>query len=253
MSISLKDSSNNTIYTFPSQFHLLDYGLIKRIDSESRILQHGNIIVGDKYLNDRPITLTGIFSGTSLANFESNLTLLKKAIHRTDIRLYGAYKTDQFFKIKALQNFTSTFLNDGGLAEVEIILAADPFRYYEDETTDEETVDKASHSYTLTNDNDGDIEVSPKISFTAGGDITNVKIENAGDDDKYFEYTNTLKDGDIVLVNCQNATCKLNGSDSIIYFSGCFFDLKSGDNTITITITGDASGSLQFKFRQRYL
>jgi len=258
VSINFKDSSNNTLYSLPDGFHLVDYGTIKRLDSEERILQHGNVIVGDKYLNDRPLTLTGIFSGTSLANFESELTLLKRAIHRTDVRLYGAYKTDQFFKIKALQSSIFTFLNDGALVEAEIILAADPFRYTEDETSDQETIDEASHSYTLTNDNDGDIEVNPKITFIcgAGSGITKIKIQNSSDSDKYFEYipASALTSGKVVVVNCANASCSLDGNDDIENFSGAFFNLRSGDNSIVVTLTGTAGENiLKFEFRKRYL
>ncbi len=102
--------------------------------------------------------------------------------------------------------------------------------------------------------NGGDVEVHPIITFTAGGTITNVKVENAQDGGKYFNYSGLLVLDDVLEVDCQKGTVKKNGVDDIANFADSFIKLASGDNAITVTITGTpADSNLKFEFRERYL
>lgn len=254
--IYLADSSNVELYRFPDGFHLDRYRLSKRVKSVDKVYQHSADIVGDGKHDLQHISLAGTLGAASIASFESACTLMKQNIVKSNLRLYGAYKTDQYFDIKALEDVAWDFLTDGGLADVGVRFLADPFRYYQDETSSLHTIGAASVGLTVSNA--GDVEASPVITFTAGAgaNSSKIKIQNDTDSDKYFEYApaSNLTSGDAVAIDCQDATCKLNTVDDILHFEGAFIELLSGDNRLTVTVTGTAgTNQLGFVFRKRYL
>lgn len=254
--IYLADSGNNTLYTFPDGFHLDRYRLSKRTKSVNKAYQHGGDIIGDEKHDLQHISLVGTLGAASIALFESACTLMKQNVVKSNLRLYGAYKTDQYFDIKALESADWDFLTDGGLADVNVRFLADPFRYYQNETISGHTV--SGTSVGLTVHNSGDIEVSPVITLTTGvgASISKIKIENSTDRNKYFEYEPAagLTSGGVVEIDCRSTTCKLNTVDDISHFEGAFIELQSGNNSITVTITGTpGTNTCEFKFRKRYL
>ena len=103
--IYLADSGNNTLYTFPDGFHLDRYRLSKRTKSVNKAYQHGGDIIGDEKHDLQHISLVGTLGAASIALFESACTLMKQNVVKSNLRLYGAYKTDQYFDIKALESF----------------------------------------------------------------------------------------------------------------------------------------------------
>ncbi|MBA7716513.1 hypothetical protein ES703_125586 [subsurface metagenome] len=255
MSVILKDTDDSTIYTFPSGVELTEEPWSKRLDIEPRAHAHGGVLISDEKVATRVIFLHGIFDKSSQALMESELNSMKKACYTEDLRLYATQNSDDFYKVECF-NFEHIFL--GMLTVVEINVdfqCADPFRYYKNpETTDTKNPVVSGTPYALTNDNDGDIEVYPTITFTAGGTITNVKIENVGDAGKYFEYAGTMAITKALVVDCKEGTVEYDGSDDIANFTGSFFKLISGTNTITITVTGDlGTSTCTFVFRKKYL
>lgn len=256
MSVILKDTGNNVIYTFPSGIELIEEGHSSRMDTEERVKAHGGVIVGDKKLASRVLVVHGIFNKASSALMETELKAMKKACYTNNLRLYATQNSNEFYDVECLM-FNPAYLGLLTVAEMEIeFIAVDPLRYYKDETTDPHTVDESPENFTVSNA--GDIEVSPIITFTAGAgaNITKIKIENSTDSGKYFEYepASALTVGKVVEIDCQNATCTLDATDDIAHFSGTFFELKSGNNSIIITITGTVgTNTANFVFRKRWL
>lgn len=259
MSAILKDTGNTNIYTFPSGMELIEEPYAARMDTEERVSAHGGIIVGDKKIASRILIVHGIFNKASQALMATERKSMTKACYTKNLRLYGTQNANEFYSVEC-RNFDMGYLGMLTIAEVEIeFICVEGFRYYKDETTDPHTVDESSENFTV--NNAGDIEVSPIVVFTAGAgaNITKIKIENTTDSGKYFEYEPAvaLTVGKVVEIDCKNATCKLDTADDIAHFSGTFFELKSGDNSIivTITIDGGAIGTsqLEFTFRKRYL
>jgi len=232
----------------------------KRQGSEPKVYQHGATKMSDEKVEERIISIQGVFN-VSMINttygvaLRDNLKEMKQQCYTEDLRLYfdTAY-SDEYYNVECL-SFEHTFLQTITIVEIFIdFICSDPFRYYKDETTDTKNPVVSGTPYALTSDNDGDIEVSPVISYTAGGTQTNVKIENAGDAAKYFEYAGGLVNTDVLEVDCLEGTVEKNGSDDIADFTGSFFNLVSGTNTINITITGTAGTSIcVMTFRKRYL
>lgn len=141
---------------------------------------------------------------------------------------------------------------------------------YSDETTNGNDLSAggAGNTFPLaslidsTVNNAGDIEVFPVITFTAGvgASISKIAITNVTDAGKSFEYTPaaSLVATNIVEVDCQKGTVELNTgaglADDIAHWSGRFIRLLSGNNDITIAITGTVgTNQCVFAFRHRWL
>lgn len=262
MAIKLKNSSNTEVYEFPHGCNLVAEPWTKRQETKPRAYQHGAVKVSDEKVETRVISLHGIFNvddinATYGATLAANLKEMKQQCYTEDLRLYpGSQYTDEYYNVECL-NFESEFLGTITIVEVNIdFICSDPFRYYKDETTDSNTVDESPEAFTV--DNGGDIEVFPEITFTAGAgaDFSKLKIENAEDGGKYFEYepASNITTDDVIVIDCLEGTVELNGTDDIAHFSGSFIKLASGTNNITATITGTVgTNTAAFVFRKKYL
>jgi len=260
MPVLLKDSDNALIYTFPSGCELVEEPFIKRLETEPKAYAHGGVLVSDEKVSVRVISLHGIFNKTSQALMEAELNSMKKACYTEDLRLYATQYANDFYNIECL-NFEHAFLGMLTVIEINIdFLVSDPFRYYKDETSDDETVDELSHSYVIANE--GDIEVFPVITFTVGAEasISKIAITNVTDAGRSFEYepASNLVVTNVVKIDCQNGTVELDTgpglSDDIAHWLGRFIRLLSGNNSITITVTGTVgTNQCVFAFRKRWL
>lgn len=260
MSVLLKNNSNVIQYTFPAGIELIGEPWGQRLDSEPRAYAHGNVITADEKLSSRMISVHGIFKKTTSADMETELKLMSKTCYTKNLRLYGTQNPNEYYNVECF-GFESEYLGMLTIAEVTIdFFVADGTRHYKDETSDDETVDELDHNYTIINE--GDIEVFPVITFTVGEDaeISKITITNITDIGKSFEYTpvSDLVETNVVEIDCQNGTVELDTgpglSDDIARWSGRFIRLLSGNNSITITVTGDVgTNQCVFAFRKRWL
>lgn len=252
MSVILKSASNATIYTFPSGVELVAAPFSKRLDAGPRAYQHGAVLIGDEKVEPRAISVHGIFEKASQTLMETELNSIKKACYTKNLRLYATQYANDFYFVEVL-SFDHIFLGQIPVAEISIeFQCTDPFRYYKDLTTDSENMTSSPHEYTVANG--GDIEVFPVFTFTAGGSISKVRVANVQDQSKYFEYEASLVITDELEIDCQAGTVKKNAVSGIANWTGRFLKLASGNNTITVTITGTVGTSnLETVFRKRYL
>lgn len=254
--IILKNSSNVTQYTFPSSVALVDEPWSKRLNTEDRAYQAGGVLVSDEKVATRVISLHGIFAKTSQTLMEAELRSMKKAVYTEDLRLYSTQFADDFYKVECL-NFEHTFLGPLTIVEINIdFLVNDPFRYYKDATSDDETISESPHSYTIAND--GDIELSPIITWTvgAGASISKIRITNITDDGRYFVYqpAANLTSGAVIIFDMVEGTVKLNSVSDIAHWSGAWFKLLSGNNSISVVTSGTVgTNNCNFLFRKRWL
>lgn len=256
MSVILKDSSNSTIYTFPGGTDVIAEPVMKRLDNEFRAYQNGATLVGDEKIEPRIVSVQSRFGKATQGAMETELNSMKKACNTEDLRLYATQNSDDYYDVEML-SFEHTF--PGLLTAVEIYIdfqVVKPFRNYKDETTDTEAgITVSPKAYTITT-NDGDEAVFPVWTFTGGAstNLTKIKIANAEDGAKYFEVTTAIGNADAVEVDCQEGTCKKNGSDIMSSFEGAWVKIASGTNNITLTLTGTVGTcSCVAVFRKKYL
>ncbi len=257
MSVILKDSGNNVLYTFPGGCDIIGEPFTKRLGTESRVHAHGGAIVSDQKIAVRIVSLHGVFGKASSGAMETELNNMRLYCTTTNLRLYATQYSDYYFNVECL-DFEAEYMGKMTVAEVNIdFLVSDPFRYYKDLTTDQSfTVDESPEALTVANG--GNALVSPVITFTAGvsANFSKMTIQNTTDSDKYFDYepAANLTEGDIVEVDCANTTVKLNTVDDIAHFEGSFFELLAGNNSVSVTIVGTpGTNTCAFVFRERYL
>ena len=262
MAIKLKNSSNTEVYEFPTGINIIGEPWAKRQDSKPRAYQHGGVIVSDGKIRTRIISLSGTFNVSKInaaygVTLEANLKEMHQQCYTEGLRLYpGSQYIDEFYFVETLR-FEHTFRRMISVVEVFIdFICSDPFRYYKDVTTDNNTVDESPEAFTVSNG--GDIETFPVITWTAGAaaNFSKVRIANAEDGAKYFEYepAANITVGQVIEFDCQEGTVELDGSDDISHFTGSFIKLASGTNNITCTITGTTGTNVaSFVFRKRYL
>lgn len=263
MAIKLKNSSNAEIYEFPSGCELVEESFDFREDTESKAYADGAIIVGDEKLEPRILTVQGIFdvscvNSTYGATLATNLKELKQQVRestKSEVRLYpGDQFPDEYYIVKALHG-EPRFLEMLEAVEISIdFLCADGYRHYKDETIDTHDFVASPDADTIAND--GDVEVYPVITITGGASTstTNIRILNANDSSKYFDYSGTITTGDVIEIDCKEGTVTKNGSSDMANWLGSFLNLASGNNAITTTITGTVGTiTLLWTFRKRYL
>lgn len=263
MSFQLRDSENNLIYTFPDGFHLEKYRMARRGNFVEKAFQHGGDVIGDRKYELQHISLTGLVAGDCLTAFEAACSDMKRAIHEDNLRLYGAYKENQFFEIEILEDAEWDFLTDGGIADAVVNFLADPFRYDRDLTTiGPIALTGAALCQTglcVAIINNGDLEVSPVVTYIcAGACQTNLRITNVTSCGPYFQYSGDLGCCDELVIDCEKATVLLNGADGICHVSldSSFYSLVGlTENSIVVQVDGDVGltpNTIKHEFRQRY-
>lgn len=263
--IIIKDSSDTTLYTFGAGFKVGGYLLDKRVSESKRAYQHGTLITSDKKLGSRMVIIEGVLHQTeagveinsSLA-FEAEWDELTEQIDKETLHIYG-YKISRYIVCDCLEYADHEWVAKNRAGRIEFgFRASDPFWYSASETDDDNTVDESPESFTQANS--GKAAVYPVVTFTAGvgSSISKVKVLNSSDGSRYFEYepASSLTDGDILEVDNQKGTVKLNGTNDISHLCSvsAFIKLVTGNNSIVVTLTGTAGTNVcNFTFRPRWL
>lgn len=125
-------------------------------------------------------------------------------------------------------------------------LVAPDYRFYEQT---EQTQDYLANT-TANVTNTGTTNTIPVFTITGPG--TNVEVQN-NDSGLYFNVGNLIG-GDVVVVDTKNKTVTKNGSPAFSIFTGDFFYLEPGANSLSFTITSGSTGAsnLNVKFRNAY-
>lgn len=136
---------------------------------------------------------------------------------------------------------------DGTATEFEILLKAkDPRRV----SQTQKTITLNSASLTGTNDNAGDMPAWPTITIT-GPTAANPRV-TYNQQGEYIQISDTLDAGEVVVVDCKNATIEKDGANAYsLKSSGSkFFNLHGG--RITLTAQNLSSGSAVVQYRDSW-
>lgn len=257
--IIIKNSSDTTLYTFGAGFSLVGYPLTKRVTEEGRAHQHGSVITSDKKVSSRLVTIEGVLHQTeagveiqSSSAFEAEWDELLEAVDKETLHIYG-YKASRYIICDCLEYANHEWAASNRAGRIELgFRATNPF--WHSTSQDDSTQDVTATGQTKVYANSGKASVYPVITWTAKGAQTVVKIKNQTDGNKEFTYTGSLGIDDVLEVDCADGTVKVNGTSQIGNFSGPFWKLLSGNNTIEFTITGVVNTSTcQVVSRPRWL
>jgi len=144
MAFQLKNSSNTVVYSFPTGFNLEYNSISLRQETANRALQHGGVIVGDQKINPRIMTLHGRFGKATYAAMLTELDNMRRHCNNTGYRLYdNSLHPTEYYPWDGLVSFEWDYIGTYRGCDVDIqFLSKDPFRYYQDETTDTNPLSK---------------------------------------------------------------------------------------------------------------
>jgi phage-related protein len=80
--------------------------------------------------------------------------------------------------------------------------------------------------------------------------LDNTTLTDSYDD---LGFTAAVTGGDVIVIDCAEETVTLNGANKMSGFSGDFFRLEPGNNTIQLTVSGGVIGSVVTTWRERWL
>ena len=257
MSINLKLTDyDGNVYNFPPDFWIRDDPFDTNKNVINSYYAAGGRNIADGFLNPRYITIGGQIRGNTSQEYETNYRSFVKAILKGGYLEKSEDVVSRYIEVKApdVQMGPEEGTSNGiQYKEITVIFLAEDV-FWKDST---ETVDLniVTGDDTLTIDNTGsDFLALPIITVNAnqGVDVPGVKMVNKSDGGMEFQYNyNRFQSGDILIIDCEKGTVKLNNTDSIEnFFPGRFFRLQPGENTIEYE--GNAC-SISFTFRKVYL
>jgi hypothetical protein len=90
------------------------------------------------------------------------------------------------------------------------------------------------------------------IRITAVGQTVQANVRLTNETlNQYFQYTDNIYTGQVLVVNCEDLSAKRVGVDALAHFLGDFWKLNPGDNTLRYE--GPTTGvSIQVEWRDRY-
>lgn len=249
--LKLTDVDGN-VYNFPADFWIADDPFNVNSNISNKFYAAGGRNIADGFLTSRVITINGQIRGDTIAQYESRYRSFIQAI----------LKGGQLEKtIDAVSRYIDVSLPDVTTGQEEgqrykefsiNYIAEDPFWKDSTQTIDSQVLTVDSTFYV---DNTGsDFLVLPIIEIEAdqGVDLPSIKMINKSDGGMEFQYNDPIfQSGDILVINCEEGTVKLNNGSRIEYFDpGRFFRLQPSNNEIEYE--GNAA-TVKFKFRKVYL
>lgn len=207
------------------------------------------------YVNEEPtraaktVRVVGSFFKSTAANAVAELDTLLRTLNQGVKQLkFNSGRYANAYK----QRFSYRWLETGDFTvvryEVEFLLA-DPFWY--DVTATSTTITSGYAGWT--HNNGGDELVYPVIQITAagGGSFNNATMTNSSTG-KSWTYAGTVAAGAVLEVDCANFTCENpNGTSDMANFSGTFFWLVRGNNSLVLTYSGTAPASVNIAYNRR--
>jgi phage-related protein len=130
--------------------------------------------------------------------------------------------------------------------------AADPFWYATAADTD--TWSTPADGNTRDLDNDGSATARPSFTVTVGsdGDLT-LTLTNSTTGQAFTVTALPVTSGQALVIDCAAQTVKLAGTNRLSYFSGKFFALDPGTNTLTLALSGVTLSSIGSSWTTRWL
>lgn len=129
-------------------------------------------------------------------------------------------------------------------------LAADPYWYSSTESSDTWASPLSGTTRSVTTA--GLATSPPKLTVTVGaaGGTLNLTMVNAG---KSWNFQGTVSAGDVIIIDHSAETVTRAGSSVMSLWSGTFWTLAPGANTLEITYSGPSIASVVTAWRDRWL
>lgn len=236
-------------YTFTDDVEDFEFNDDTDIPTEKVPRRHGVFVNEEPTRAAKTIPVKGSFFKTSAANAVAELDTLARVLNSGEKQLkFNSGRYANAYK----QRFSYGFLKTGDFTAVWYnieFLLADPFWY----DTSATSTDVTSGYAGWTHNNGGDELVYPVIQITAagGGAFSAATMTNSSIG-KSWTYAGSVSAGAVLEVDCANFTCENpNGTSDMANFSGTFFWLVRGNNSLVLTYTGTAPANVNIAYNRR--
>jgi hypothetical protein len=230
MAITLKDT-NDIEYTFNNTFMVKGFSWKRRTKQEDIAFSHGSKDTGDGKVDARAIIVKGIIHANTVAEYETAMEDLNKALYKEDQKLYfDNTKYINVYRVESIshENKEGAFLY---VAEIEIKFEAiDPFFYQFTQSIDFQFITASPYQFNITNS--GNVEAFAVIGMTTRVTNADFTLKNITAGLSFSYQDASFVAGNTLMIDGQEGTVKRNGVDQIRYFSGTFLPLVSGVNVL---------------------
>lgn len=204
------------------------------------------------YLRPRRVGVKGIFGpdgGGTLDQLRTIEDALRYALRPGYRNLYR--NPDRYLRA-TVTRLSSTYEGfSWGRWEAEFT-AADPYWYAE--TADSDTWAAPTNGATHGITNSGGAVARPSYTFTMGSSATlALTLANSTTGDSFSITGLAVTSGQVLVVDSLAQTVTLAGANKLSTFTGQFFGLEVGANTLALTLSGPSLTSLGTGYRKRWL
>lgn len=207
----------------------------------------------DGQLGPRRITARGVI-GPDGGGTRDDLRTIEDAFswaHRPGYR--ALYRDSDRFLLAEVRRLTLGA--DEGLSWMPFSVeweAADPFWYAT--AADSDTWNTPAGGNTRDLDNEGSATALPifTITVSATGNLT-LTLTNSTTGKSCGVAALPVTSGQVLVIDCAAQTVKLAGTNKLSYFSGNFFVLDPGTNTLTLALSGVTLSSIASAWTKRWL
>lgn len=206
----------------------------------------------DEYVGSRIITINGIIGDESFTT-RDDLRTAEDAFRVAHLPGVKLLYRDSDRKINAAVQ-SVTIGEDSGLLWIPFVVrfhCADPYYY----STSSVNAAWPSFPANLIVNNSGSANLFAGFNFTAGSTATlTVKITNSTvSGAPWFQFSGDVVSGQQVNVDCNLKTCTNNGVNAMANFTGEFFHLQPGNNTLTALVSAGSISSVAHAYTLRWL
>ena len=211
----------------------------RELDIYKRAREHGQLIVSD-WRSARRIMVTGHVIGANAAEFKTKVDDLLENLagigKNLDIEYGGG--TRRYIATLEKADIPRSGYHNSFVPFSLTFICVDPFGYDTSTTTDNEAAIVASpHTYSVDFTGSGPPLPVITITINSGTSVSIIHFKNNTLDDEIIVGTSFIT-SDVLEIDCENKTVKLNGTE--LDYTGIFPAFQAGSNSLTLEVTASA-------------
>ena len=199
----------------------------------------GEVLISDNFRSKR-ILLKGAIVGTSPSDLQTKVDIFKELFSREaknlDITPDGGLKR-RYVATCLRHSFDQEAYNVTHIPwEAEFIVPSGEGKATSSLTYSDDDITSSPHTDAIGLILAGSKGPKPVITITIDNETTMTKLRFKNNTtDQYIEITRAFADAEVLVIDCENMTCQVDGTD--VDFDGVFPEFDLGTNSYTLTTT----------------
>lgn len=225
---------DSVVYFFNESFFIREHDFKWGTKVTDRAFAHGGVDTGDGKVKGRKIRIEGNLFADDDATYRSDYDALFAAAVKENQELrWGAHP--RFLKVKRVSQIrVRTIEHVETASEVRVDFETeDPFWNFNAVNSISTDLNSPVSVFTLTNS--GNVDTFPTFTIVSSdNNSTGISVQNNSDDDVKLIYADVNQtSGSTLVINNAEGVVTLGAANTLRFFTGPFFRLTPGVNTIT--------------------